>query len=133
MALGNVHQDTQGYSVGGRRTDVENVVNAQLIRRWVIYNYGEDALPLAPRLALGESDESEVQQLAKSFTDLVNAKVLHPGEPQIRERMGLAPLEPELREAMEKSWNAGDAPPSTIPGNAGDPPAGQDDAEDGEE
>lgn len=132
MALGNVHQDTQGYSVGGRRTDIEQVVNFQLIRRWVIYNFGEEALPLAPSLKLGESDESEVQRLGDSFQKLVNAKILHPGEPQIRERMGLAPLEPELREAMEKSWNAADAPPSIVPGSAGDSADEQDDAEDKE-
>lgn len=115
MALGNVHQDTQGYGVGGRRADLEQVVNNQLVRRWVRYNYGEDALRLAPRVHLGESDESDLEALANAFTQLVNADILHPMEPQIRERMGLAPIDPESLELMKRVWENPETGPSTIP------------------
>jgi len=120
MALGKVHENTQEYGLGGRRADVESVINNQLIDRWVRYNYGEAALALAPRFTLGSWDEADFARLTTGFQQLIASNVLHPAEPQIRQRMGLDPLDPELQEQMQRVWDSVGAPPSTIP--AGDDP-----------
>lgn len=132
-ALGSVHQDTQSYGLGGRREDVESVIKFQLVRRWVRYNYGEALLYLAPTISLGETEETDVERLSKSFERLVNAKVLGPFESQIRESMGLAPLDPEDRERMEKIWADPDPAPSTVPGISEDDPDPEEDEEDDDE
>lgn len=129
MALGKVHQDTQDFGLGGRRIDVENVMAFQLIRRWVRYNYGPDTMNLCPRISLGDWDGGDMAQLAKAFQVLISSTVLHPGEPQIRERMNLAPIEPELREKLEKIWDNPTPAPSTIPPSdpVANPPADEND------
>lgn len=132
-ALGSVHQDTQSYGLGGRRKDIEKVALYQLVRRWVRYNFGEALLHLAPTISLGETDETDVERLSKSFERLVNAKVLGPFEPQIRESMGLAPLDPEDRERMEAIWANPDPAPSTIPGISEDDPDPDDDEDEDED
>lgn len=120
-SLGMVHQDTQSYGLGGRRMDLQNVTFFQLVRRWVRYNYGEELMHLAPHIMLGESDESDLEKMAKAFSTLVSAKVLGPFEPQIRERMNLAPLDPVDRERMEQIWANPDPAPSVVPGSRTQP------------
>ncbi|WP_394794857.1 DUF935 family protein [Armatimonas sp.] len=133
MALGSVHQDTQGYGLGGRRTDIENIIRFQLIRRWLRYNYGDELTHLAPSVSLGEADESDLEKLSKGFERLVNADVLHPAEDQIRERMGLGPIDPELREIMMKVWQDRSKAPATIPGTTPTDDTEDDDEDDTEE
>jgi hypothetical protein len=133
MALGKVHENTQEYGLGGRRADLESIIANQLIRRWVIFNYGREALPLAPRFQLGSWDESDFARLSTGFTQLVDRKIMHPAEPQIRERMGLDPLDPELVEQMQRVWDAEGAPPSTIPGPTPTDPDPEDDDEENDD
>lgn len=133
MALGKVHENTQEYGLGGRRSDLESVINNQMIARWVRFNYGQEAMPLAPVFRLGSWDESDVARLANAFAALVDRKMLHPGEPQIRRRMGLDPLEPELVEQMQRVWDAASAPPSTIPSDPAPEPDPVDEDDDEED
>jgi hypothetical protein len=118
LALGKVHQDTQEYGLGGRRRDIEQVINLQLARRWTKYNYGPDALSLTPTLVLGDWDESDMERLAAAFKTLIDGQVMHPAEDQIRQRMGLDPLAPDLKADMQKVWDAIGTPPATIPDSA---------------
>lgn len=127
MALGKVHENTQEYGLGGRRADLENIINNQLIARWTRFNYGEEALALAPRFQLGSWDDADFARLSTGFTQLLTGNVLHPAEPQIRQRLGLDPLEPELVEQMQRIWDAAGSPPSTIPG---DPQPGDEEDDD---
>lgn len=128
LALGKVHQDSQEYGLGGRRQDVENVLMRQLVRRWVRYNYGPEALGLAPRVTLGDWNEEDMDKLSSAFERLLKARVLHPAEPQIRERLGLSPASPEIREMLERYWSASEGP-STVPSSEGDDTTDQDDPE----
>ncbi len=136
MALGKVHENTQEYGLGGRRADLESIINNQMIARWVRYNYGQEALALAPRFQLGSWDDGDFARLSAGFTQLITGKVLHPAEPQIRQRMGLDPLEPELVEQMKRVWDSEGAPPSTIPTDQQpepDPDPADDEEDDDEE
>lgn len=121
MALGKVHQSTQEYGLSGRRLDVEWVLNQQFVRRWMEHNWGEDSLALCPRISLGEWDSADMTLLADAFEKLVTGKIMHPAEDQIRERMGLEPISPELKKIMEQVWENPNPAPSTIP--ATDPAA----------
>ncbi len=114
MALGKVHQDTQEYNLSGRRVDIEDVINYGLVRRWVRYNWGDAALALAPKFSLGVWDTGDMLQTAQAFAALITSEVMHPAEDQIRERLGLTPIDADLRTQMEKLWDGIGAPPPVI-------------------
>lgn len=119
-SLGEVHQDTQEYGLAALRRMIEGVLNRQLVRRWVRYNYGPDALGFAPQISLGDWDEADAEKWAKAVESLIRSEVLHPDEPYIRERLKAPPMPPELRADMERRRaQAQEAaqPPESAPGN----------------
>lgn len=128
-ALGQVHQTQQDYGFGGRRTDIEVVLTQQLARRWVRYNYGRQFEYLTPRVSLGDWDATDTAKMAAAVKSMVEVKVLHPAEPQIREKLGFGPAKPEDRTRLETEWNAS---PGPIVVNSDDPPE-PDDTKDGGE
>jgi len=100
-ALGQVHQDTTSYGLGGIRADIERVLTYQLARRFVRYNFGPQYVHLTPRLSLGEWDAVDTQQLSSAFSSLIRSNVLHEGEPVIRERLNLPPASPDHQSELE--------------------------------
>lgn len=122
LALGQVHSAQQDYGFGGRRKDLEGVWRGQLAVRWVRYNYGRDKEHLTPVITLGNWDEGDTAKLASATKVLLERKVLHPAEPQIREKLGFKPARPEDMERLEAAWNAPEGP---IVVNSDNPPANE--------
>lgn len=114
MALGQVHQDTQEYELARRRRDVEAVLNRQFVRRWVLYNYGADALSYAPKVTLGNWDEVDMQQWAGAVKSLVDAEAVDPQESWIRSRASLPPLAPEHKTRLDQRHEEQQKPPPEI-------------------
>lgn len=98
----DAHQDTSDYQHCFVRTGIEQVFNQQLVRRWMRYNYGPNKMRLAPKISLGEWDAVDMQGLANAFKTYIDAGVLHPTEPQIRQKGKLAPITPDAKKAMEQ-------------------------------
>lgn len=102
MALGNVHQDTQEYALAFVRRDLEGIIERQVIRRFVRYNYGQEALALCPKFFLGDWDGEDILALAQALGLMLDKGVLFRTEKVIRERMGLPPIDPESEKLMEQ-------------------------------
>lgn len=102
QALGDVHENTQETGVDFVRRDIEGVINTQLIRRAVRYNFGERALALCPRLSLGEQQPEDLYQLAQAFEVLVRMGSMDRQAKIIRERMGLPPLDAEEESRLKQ-------------------------------
>lgn len=101
LAQAQVHQDTQEMGLAHIRGDIEDVLNMQFVARWYRYNYGLDE-SLCPTITLGNWDQADTNALATAFSTLVNAAIVHPLEPILRERLQLPPVDPALREALEE-------------------------------
>lgn len=101
-ALGEIHQHTQEYGLEDERKALEGMALNDISRRWTRYNYGDDAEHLAPRLDLGEWDAAEKKVIADFYATLIDSGVVHPQEPQIRERVNIEPITPEARSLMEQ-------------------------------
>lgn len=98
----DVHQDTADYQHCFVRTDLENVINQQLIPRYMRYNWGPKSLRLMPRLSLGQWDSVDMQLMASAFSTHISSGVMHPSEPQIRAKSGLKPITPQAQQAMDQ-------------------------------
>lgn len=102
MALGKVHENTQDYGLLFVKNDIESLFTNTLLRRFVRYNFGADALELCPRLSLGEWDESDRQKIAAMFSTLINDKVVARRAKFIREELGLPPMDEDEEQMLEQ-------------------------------
>lgn len=136
LALGKVHQDTTDYALGAVKSDIESVMQHQLIRRIVLYNYGPAALALCPRFSLGNWDAKDLAAMAKAFDLLIRDRVVARRAKWIRQAMDLPPMDPD-EEAMldeeeeqerEQQQMLADARASR-PGASGPRPSSSDDDE----
>lgn len=101
-ALGKVHQDTQEYGLAYVRRDIEQLVQNQVLRRFVRYNYGPQALHLTPRFSLGDWNEVDRLNLAQAFSMLIENGAMYRKEEQIRKKLGLDPLDPETEKLLDQ-------------------------------
>jgi Protein of unknown function (DUF935) len=102
MALGKVHQETQDVGLGYLRSDLESVINIQLIRRIVLYNFGPAALALCPRFSLGNWDSKDLLSLSKAFTLLTEGRMVARRAKWVREEMGLPPMDPDEEQMLDE-------------------------------
>lgn len=100
-ALGQVHQDTQSYALDHLAADIEGVLNAQLVRRFVRYNFGERAMALCPKISLGQRDQEDLAQLTTMFTSLVTMGNMHKQAKVIRQRLGIPPMDKEEEKQIQ--------------------------------
>lgn len=101
MALGQVHEKTQGYSIDYVRRDIEGVVNRQLLRRAVRYSYGDNAVDLCPTFALGDSSPSDMLAIAQACQILVSMGNMPNRSGIIRELMNITPISPEEEKDLD--------------------------------
>lgn len=129
-ALGQVHQDTSSYGLGGVRTDLENVMTFQLARRFVRYNYGPEYLRLTPRLSLGQWDAVDMSTLSTAYSSLISNNVMHEAEPSIRERLNIPPAPPEQATELQtrRAAKTDGAKQSAEPAQSSPPPTAKKDA-----
>lgn len=95
------HENTTEYPICFARADVEFVINAQYVRRWLLYNYDEDALDIAPRISLGAWDSVDMYNMTQGFQTLVNIGNMHPSNPDIRSRLNLSPITAEEQSKLD--------------------------------
>lgn len=99
MALGKVHENTQDYGLLFVKEDLEALFTGTVLRRFIRYNFGPDAVDLCPRLSLGEWDERDRLKLAQMFSALITDRVIARRAKFIREELGLPPMD-EAEESM---------------------------------
>lgn len=137
LALGEVHQDTQKLTLEFVKEDLEGLITHQLLRRFMLYNFGPASMALCPRFSLGEWDEADRLKLAKMYDLLVRDRIVHRRAKFIREDLGLPALDPDEEALLdgedaaesERQARAADAR-NTAPGASGSGlPATDDDTE----
>jgi len=86
--LGQVHMDVLSFYLQKLQRDLEEtVMTEQLIQRLVALNYGPEAA--CPTFRLGKIDDGKLQTAANLISQLVAGEVVRPGEPWIREYLGI--------------------------------------------
>lgn len=90
MALGRVHFDILLFALQCMKSDIEEVVNAQVVRPLVDANFDHR---LYPRFSLGNLNEKDLASLAQAMDVLLRHQVVRPAEPVVRELFNLPPME----------------------------------------
>jgi phage gp29-like protein len=90
MALGRVHFDILLFALQCMKSDVEEVVNAQVVRPLVDANFDHR---LYPRFSLGNLNEKDLASLSQAMDVLLRHQVVRPAEPVVREMFNLPPME----------------------------------------
>ncbi len=86
-AMAKVHMDVLYFYLQKLKRDLEEgVMQEQLIRRLVDFNFNVSRYP---RFALGGLEESDLELIGGLITKLVDGKVISPDEPWIREYLGI--------------------------------------------
>ena len=115
FAMAKVHLDILRMCLKGLKFDLEEtVMKEQVLRPLVRFNFGVD-VPV-PAFSLGPLEDRELGPMSKGIKDLVEAGVLDPADPFIREFLGLqgagpAPVRPEPGPTVSRTRD-GDAGPS---------------------
>ncbi len=100
LALGQVHQDTGQTIYDFMRRDLEGVVNAQILRRLCLLNFGQCDTALLPRLQLATQDNADRLKLAQMYDLLIHDGVIWKRAKYIRESLGLPPLDPDEEQGL---------------------------------
>lgn len=94
LALGQVHFDVLLYVLENAKADLEEVVNTQIVRPLVDFNFADAAARnLYPRFSLGMLNEKNLLQLAQAYDVLLKHGVINGREQAVREAFDLPPLE----------------------------------------
>lgn len=94
LALGQVHFNVLLYVLESARADIEAVVDTQIIKRLVDYNYSDaEERGLYPRFSLGNLNEKNLLQLAQAYDVLLKHGVVDKSDEGLREVFDLPPLE----------------------------------------
>ena len=91
-ALGQVHMDVLSFYLQKLQRDLEEtVMTRQLVARLVAQNYAPGSVEagLCPAFRLGKIDDGKLQTAANLISQLVTGEVVQPGEPWIREYLGI--------------------------------------------
>jgi phage gp29-like protein len=101
LALGKVHMES-GFTVYyALSQDIETLFTGQIIRRFVLYNYGEQALKLCPSLRLRKRPEGDQLQTAQMLQILMQGGNLPSRSKLIREQLGLPPLDSDEEKMLD--------------------------------
>ena len=120
-AQSNVQQDTQELLFNFGRRALETAFNSQVAWAWTLYNYGAESLDLTPALWLGDFDNAERAQLARTLSLMFNANAIHPLEGWIREAMGWPAADAETLTLLKEKIAQDETPaPSTSDPSLGD-------------
>lgn len=94
MALGQVHFDILLYVLENARADIEAVVNTQIVRRLVDYNFADaGGKNLYPEFSLANANQKDILKLAQAFDVLLTHGVVTGKEQAVRDLFDLPPLD----------------------------------------
>jgi len=106
LALGQVHQSSGQTVYDALSRQIEAVFTQQVIRRFVRYNYGDEALEICPRLRLRKEPEGNSLQIAQMLQILMQGGNMPGRSRVIREQLGLPPLDPEEEKLLDAEAKA---------------------------
>ncbi len=92
LSLGQVHYNVLLYVLENAKADIEAVVNGQIVRPLVEFNFGS-AEEVCPRFTLGSVNERDLLQTAQAYDVLLTHGVVDSKEQAVREMFDLPPLE----------------------------------------
>jgi hypothetical protein len=120
------HQDMLGLLVTFIKAWLSDFANRLLVAPLIVANFGEAALPLAPRLDLGRISPEDLASMTQAIAQLAGQGYWDPTRvppdvgAELDTRMGL-PQRQII--AVGPDGTPADQPPATPPGQAGPPPA----------
>ena len=121
FALAKVHLDVLRMCLAGLKVDLEEqVVTEQILRPLVEYNYGpEEAVPV---FSLGPLEAREIGPLSVAMKALVEAGIVDPTDPALKEFLGLAgfadgpgrDMVPSVQRTRSEAGGPGDGNNATV-------------------
>lgn len=89
-AAAEVHQDVLGTLVRQGKRAVARMVMQDILKPWVIRNWGEDKAELTPRVSLGATEHQDLAALMNAIAALARIGYLHPSQlPYVDGLLGL--------------------------------------------
>lgn len=79
-AAAEVHQDVLGTLVAQAKKSIERMLRHDVLMPLVRYNYGDAAVPLTPRVSLGETEKQDMTALATAIAKLETAGYIVPSQ-----------------------------------------------------
>jgi hypothetical protein len=136
-AAAQVHQDVLDTIVKQGRKSVVRVIARDILRNFVIWNWGEDALPLAPIPSLGSTEQHDLPAMMTAVASLFGSGFIHPSQyADVDTMLGLpardltmdagmmdANGQPSAQAAQDGASDGGPPTPSDAPAPDNAPPA----------
>ena len=122
-----VHKLTQEFFLAYVRRDIEYLVQRQIFKRMLRFNFGDKYDRVIPRFSLGVWDYDEMKMIAEWMKLNVDMGAMGAKHPVIRDRQGLPPYDPDVegdltiepdRERVQITENVPGKPPTKPSGNA---------------
>ena len=101
LALGQVHQSSGATYDDALSARICAVFKQQVIRRWVRYNYGEDACDLCPNLRLKQRLEVDQLKLAQMLQMLIESGNMPSESAVIRDTLKLPSISPQEKKMLD--------------------------------
>ena len=91
-AQASVHQDALGTIVRQAKRSICRMVRRDVLRNLVRYNFGDKAIPLTPKVSLGEVEQEDIAKLMTAVAQLMSASYIHESQfAGIDRRLNLPP------------------------------------------
>lgn len=93
-AASRVHQDIFGVLISYLRDIIEWTINREVIEPLIEYNYGVDALAIAPVMTMGDIQAQDIPDLMRAIAALLLAGGMHESQlPPLWQQLGLPPAD----------------------------------------
>lgn len=76
-AAAQVHQDALDTIIRQAKRGLARAIEQQIIRRWIVWNWGADLLHLAPKVTLGTTERHDQTDLINAMANLYKSGYLH--------------------------------------------------------
>jgi hypothetical protein len=91
-AQAGVHQDALGTIVRQAKRALCRTLRRDVLRHTVRYNYGDKAIPLTPKVSMGEVEQEDIAKLMTAVALLMRSGYVHPSQqPGIDKMINLPP------------------------------------------
>ncbi len=118
-AQAGVHQNTQGTIIRQGKWSTARTVKNDILRKFVLYNYGEQYVPLTPDVSLGQMESYEFAANAAGVAALQASKYLDETQlPGIDEMLGM----PQRGDDWQKRFKEAQMLANVRPGSGGAQP-----------
>jgi hypothetical protein len=95
-AQAQVHQDVLGTLKRQKKQAVVRMVRMDILRHWVRYNWGAAAIPLTPKVSLGDTEEQDFATKATAVATLYSSGFLDDSQlPALDGDLKLPPRDPD--------------------------------------